>query len=346
MNALILKENGKLEFSQAPEPAPRDDRPILVKVAFAGICGSDIPRAFEAQAYHYPLIMGHEFSAVVEESPDSSRFRRGDKVAVFPLFPCKKCAPCRSGDYAQCTDYDYAGSRSDGAFAEYVRVPEENLFPIPDGVDSSHAAMAEPCAVAYHGVRKLDIRPEGAAVVFGGGPIGNIAAQWLRVGGCGTILVADVDERKLEIAETMGFTGIHAGREDPIEYINEYTKGNGADFVVEACGLPLTYSQSVNAAARFGQVLFMGNITGALCLGKKEVSDILRREITIRGTWNSKIVPKGNDDWTISLAHMRGPIDVAPLISHTPALKEGVEIFNRMHQKTEFFNKVIFDVGN
>lgn len=342
MNALVLEENKKLRYREIP--MPEADGKVLVNVKYAGICGSDIHRGFEGGAYHYPLVMGHEFSGIVEKPLPGGRFRAGDAVVIFPLLPCRNCVPCQTGDFAQCTDYDYYGSRRDGGFAGYVAVPEENLFSVPDDVSLLHAAMTEPCAVALHGVRKLAVKPGDIGAVYGGGPIGNIVAQWLRIGGCRKVIVVDVDDRKLEIARAMGFETINSREADPVAGIAKKSDGRGADKVVEACGLPVTFRQAVLSAGRFGEIVFMGNISGDFVLGPKDFSTILRKELTIRGTWNSKVTPCGADDWTTVLSYLGKALDVAPLISHVPDLCDGAELFERVAGKKEFFNKVIFKV--
>ena len=341
MNALVLEENGRLAYKTVPDPEPDLPGSVLVKIQAAGICGSDIPRGFSNGAYHYPLIMGHEFSGVVADSPAGSKLKNGDRVTAFPLIPCHTCPPCNAGAYAQCEDYDYYGSRRDGAFAEYVWIPEENLFQVPDHTDLIHAALTEPCAVALHGVRKLPVKPGDTAMVFGGGPIGNLAAQWLQIRGCGDVYVADVDERKLSIAKDMGFHTVNSASTDTVRWSFEMTDGHGMDHAVEACGLPATYLQALQVAAQNGSALFMGNINGAFRMEKPEFSQILRRELTMYGTWNSQIVPRGRDDWTQSLSYIDHKIQVEPLISHTESLGNGEEIFRRMASGEGFFNKVI-----
>jgi len=339
MKALILEADKKLEYKDIPMLEPSDSAKVLVKVKYAGICGSDIHRGFEGGAYHYPLAMGHEFSGIVE-----SGGAQGMSVVVFPLLPCWKCVPCQTGDFAQCVDYDYYGSRRDGGFAEYVCVPEENLFPVPEGVSLLHAAMTEPCAVALHGVRKLLINPGNTGAVYGGGSIGNIVAQWMRIGGCRTVFVVDIDEKKLEIARDMGFDTINSEEHDPVSEIQKRTGGSGADKVIEACGLPITFRQAVLSAARFGEIVFMGNINANFVLNPKDFSTILRKELTIHGTWNSKVTPRGRDEWTTVLSYLGKELNVAPLISHMPELRDGADIFERLVGRKEFFNKVIFKV--
>lgn len=346
MKALILEAPGRLVFHEdqpEPEEKPTPDA-LLVRVAACGVCGSDLPRAFDpGGAYQYPLVLGHEFSAVVEE--DGRGFCRGDRVAVFPLIPKPGQPAYDTGDYAQTTNYDYFGSRRDGGMQELLRVPAANLFRVPDHVLLLHAACTEPAAVALHGVRKLRIQAGDTALVIGAGPIGNMTAQWLRIHGCARVLVADVDERKLDLAAAMGFEAVNSGDGDLVTTVMDLTGGRGAERVVEACGLPLTFAQAVACAATFGEVVFMGNIHGELRLPEQAVSSILRRELTMHGTWNSKVVPRGTDDWSTVLKYMGRGLDIAPLISDTPLLDEGPEIFTSMRQRRAPHNKVIFRIN-
>lgn len=346
MKALVLIKDKELKHKEVPEPHQPGPGWLLVQVVYSGICNSDIHRGFEGGAFRYPLIMGHEFSGVVERSAPGSRFAAGDRVVVFPLLPCRRCAPCQTGDYAQCLDYDYFGSRRDGGFAERIWVPEANLLPVAGEVSLLHAALTEPCAVALHGVSKLSVRAGDTGAVFGAGPVGNMAAQWLRVRGCREVLVVDIDDRKLAAAESMGFRAIDARRRDPVEAIRERTGGCGAERVVEAVGLPQTFLQSVQAAGRFGEVVFMGNIRGQFVIGEKDFSGILRRELKILGTWNSKVVPEGQNDWSTVLAYLDRGLNVAALISHTPELKEGPEIFRGIVEKSlGSYSKIVFRVS-
>ena len=206
--------------------------------------------------------------------------------------------------------------------------------------------MTEPAAVALHGVRRMTVQPGYTGTVFGGGPIGNMVAQFLRFSGCTTVIVADIDEKKLETAAGMGFTPVNPNTGNPVEQIFEITGGYGSDCTVEAVGLPETFLQAVQCTGRFGQVVFLGNIIGEFRIGEKDFSNILRKEITIRGTWNSKVLPKGKDDWSAVLEYMNAPeglrLELDPLISHMPQLKDGPHIFDRLVNKEEYVSKIIF----
>jgi L-iditol 2-dehydrogenase/galactitol-1-phosphate 5-dehydrogenase len=349
MKALVLEADKQLRYVEdRPVPPAPDERPAaLVRIAACGVCGSDLPRGFGGKAYFHPLVMGHEFSGVVEEPVPGGRFAKGARVAVFPLIPKNMDTDpaCLSGDYAQAAEYDYYGSRRDGAFAEYLRVPEWNLFPVPDHVNLLHASMTEPAAVALHGVRKLSIKTGDDAVVFGAGPIGNMAAQWLRIHGCARVFIVDVEPRKLALAAEMGFHPVNAKDGDPVAQLLAVTGGRGVQRSIEACGLPLTFLQAVQACGMFGEVVFMGNIAGEFKIGEKDFSNILRRELTIHGTWNSRITPSGTDDWTTVLKHLDRELLVAPLITDKLLLSEGPAIFEDLVNRTNYHNKVIFNIS-
>jgi L-iditol 2-dehydrogenase/galactitol-1-phosphate 5-dehydrogenase len=178
-------------------------------------------------------------------------------------------------------------------------------------------------------VRRLHAGPGDSAAVFGGGPVGNLAAQWLRLRGCSPVFVVDIDPPKLAAAESMGLLPVDGREADPAAAIERAT-GGGARRVVEAVGLPLTCRQALQAAGRFAEVLFIGNLQGELRLGEKDFSAILRRELVLYGTWNSKMVPLGEDDWSVTLDHLGGRLQAAPLIGRTPGLAEGPEVFRRL----------------
>ena len=346
MKSLVLENNQNLVLhTDADIPKAIAENSILVKVAACGICGSDIKRGFGNGAYHYPLVMGHEFSAFVAEDASDGTYKRGDRVAVFPLVPTNINEPAyQTGDYAQLKEYNYFGSRCDGAFAEYLSVPIKNLFRVPEHVDMVHASMTEPAAVALHGVRKMHITAGDFGVVIGAGPIGNMTAQWLKIHGCKDVAVIDIDEKKLKIAQDMGFIAINSVEKDAVEEVFKLTNNRGANRVVEACGLPQTFLQALNIASRNGEVVFMGNIIGEFKIGEKDFSSILRREITIYGTWNSKTVPTGNDDWSTVLNYMDKEFQVAPLISDIVPIEQGKEIFDSIVEKRKFHNKVIIQL--
>jgi L-iditol 2-dehydrogenase/galactitol-1-phosphate 5-dehydrogenase len=347
MKAVVLDAPGVLRHGEVPEPQPFGDRPVLVRVGAVGVCGSDLLRVGHGTAYHYPLVLGHEFSAVVEQVPAGSRLRPGDRVAVFPLLPDPTDPLTEIGEPALGSGYDYFGSRRDGGLQERLWVPERNLIPVPAGMPLLHAAMVEPAAVALHAVRKLAVPAAGSALVIGAGPIGALAAQWLRYFGWTRVLVADVDPRKRELMADLGFETIDAGdaAAGTVAQVLART-GRGVDAAVEASGLPATLLQALEATAPRGQVLILGDLKGDVTIPRALISSLIRRELTVYGTWNSTIAPAGHSEWDMVVdAVASGRIAVEPLISHAAPLEQAPELFAELIGRRLWSNKVLFAVA-
>ncbi|HEY5881985.1 MAG TPA: galactitol-1-phosphate 5-dehydrogenase [Nakamurella sp.] len=349
MKAVVLDAPGVLRHGEVPDPQPFGERPVLVRVGAVGVCGSDLLRVGHGTAYHYPLVLGHEFSAVVEQvpaeqPPAGSRFTPGDRVAVFPLLPNPADPLTEIGEPALGSGYDYFGSRRDGGLQELLWVPERNLIPVPETMPLLHAAMVEPAAVALHAVRKLTVPAAGSALVIGAGPIGALAAQWLRVLGWSRVLVADVDPRKRSVMAGLGFETIDAGQ-GTVEQVLART-GRGVDAAVEASGLPATLLQTLEATAPRGQVLILGDLKGDVTIPRALISSLIRRELTVYGTWNSTVAPVGHSEWDMVVdAIAGGRICVAPLISHAAGLETAPELFDDLLARRQWSNKVLFAVS-
>ena len=342
MKAAVLEKVGALHVREVARPSPSAGE-VLVRVHACGVCGSDVPRVFEKGTYHFPCVPGHEFTGEVAMLGDGATgFAEGDRVAVFPLIPCGQCDACRREAYAQCVSYDYLGSRSDGAFAEYVCAPPANLLRVPAGVSFEEAAMTEPAAVARHALRRA--RPEGGetVAVFGAGPIGVMVAEWARIEGAARIFMIDVVDRKLEAAAAVEqVVTVSARDENPVERIKELTGGRGVDIAVEAAGAPATMIGALEAVANFGRVVLLGNPTADVTLPEKLISSLLRREVTVAGTWNSSISSPDND-WRAALDAMAdGRLHVAPLITHRFALDGAPDALDMMRDGETFYNKVM-----
>lgn len=346
MKAVVLEGPNVLAYRDVAEPEPLGADSVLVRVGAVGVCGSDVLRYGKGKAYHYPLVMGHEFSAVVERAPEGSRFQPGDRAAVFPLLPPHADPQTEIGEFALSSGYDYFGSRRDGGLQQFLQVPERNLIPLPQGFSLVQASMVEPSAVALHAVLRLDIPANAVALVIGAGPIGALAAQWLRIRGCTRVVVADVDPRKRDIMAGLGFETIDAATEDTVASIRQLTGGRGPSIAVEASGLPFTLLQAIEAASVSGQVLMLGDISGDLTIPQPTVSSILRREIRLLGTWNSKITPAGLSEWEMVIAHMQAGLVVDPLISHIATLDQAPALFESLLKREAWYNKVIFAIAD
>ncbi len=310
MRAVTLTSPGHFALDEHPAP-PLAAGLVRVAMRAAGVCSSDIARAHGA-AYHHPLVLGHELAGVVlaHGAEVTGAPTLGVPVTIFPLLPCFSCGPCAHEEYARCRDYDYLGSRRDGGFATHVDAPAWNLMPLPDGVSLADGALTEPLAVVVHALGRLGLEPGSAAAgplaILGAGFLGLLAVAVLRVTHPGlAVTVLGRHPDKLARAAALGAATVGPD-----------THADVADasfpLVLEAAGAPATFAASVRLAAPGGAVVWMGNPSGDVTLPRGLASQVLRKELTVRGTWNSTYRGASPSDWTRALALMAGT-DGAPV---------------------------------
>ena len=325
------------------EDSTLQENEVKIKVMAAGICGSDTHKMTSKWKYKLPAVMGHEFSGyVVEKGSDVTKFEVGDRVIGVPFVPCYKCEYCQKGQFSLCEDYHMIGSHSFGAFAETVHVPESNVLAIGD-MDFEEAAMIEPLAVAAHGV--LGIKPEigDTVAVFGMGTIGMLVMEWLKVAGVKEIIAIDIFDDKLEEAISRGATKtINSKNEDLYEKINEYTNDRGVDIALECAGSNITQEQCLLITRKRGKVGYLGIAYKDVLLHEKAFENIFRRELTLKGFWNSYSAPFPGKEWTEGINYINnGKIKVKDLISHRFDLCDTQKAFNLMINREEPYGKVM-----
>jgi L-iditol 2-dehydrogenase len=342
MRACNLHGIGDLRYEEVPVPRPGPDE-VLLQIKAAGICGSDIPRVFEKGTYRFPTIPGHEFAGVIAAAAEEDRALLGRRAAVFPLIPCRECTACQIGEYPQCDNYDYYGSRRDGAFAEYIAVKKWNLVLVPDTVPFEHAAMCEPCAVAIHALSQAGVGLGDTVVIFGAGTIGLLAAQIAQGWGAARVVLADVDDAKLDFAGELGFAHrVNSGKEDPAEYIRRITGGKGADLALDAAGVSSAVEGCLKSVKTFGKVILMGNPAKNMDISQKAYWEILRKQLTLKGTWNSSYNGVRND-WRLAIDCMEnGILRLEKLITHRFDLADCGKAFELARQRAEFYVKIMF----
>jgi L-iditol 2-dehydrogenase len=308
MKSVVLSGNMELRTQERPVPSIRDNE-FLVRVEYVGICNSDIFRAFSGQAYSYPLVMGHEISGeIADAGPKAGKFFKGQKVVVFPLIPCRICDFCKQKKWVHCQDYDYFGSRRDGGFQEYLAVNEWNILPVPGEVDNGYSCLCEPVAVSVHAIEKIGLsKSDGNAAVIGAGLIGLTAAKLLHEKGWETT-VTDRNKFKLDLAEQIG---LHV-----LPFEEALSMEDRFSVVLEATGAVEMFRKSLKLARHFGTIIWLGNIQGNLDLPQKEVSKILRKELTIKGVWNSNYQQGRGDDWEKALQVIGENSWIEKLVTH------------------------------
>lgn len=355
MKAYRLHGIADITFEEMEKPKAQSGE-VLVKVKAAGICGSDIPRIYRTGAYHHPMTPGHEFSGQVEEIGENvSSEWMGKRVGIFPLIPCMECSSCKKKMYEMCKHYNYLGSRTDGGFAEYVRVPEWNLIELPEQVSFEQAAMLEPMAVAVHSIRQsglLDAQgnpaeqiEEKKIAVCGLGTIGLFIVMFLHGMGCENVYVAGNKEFQKQMAVKLAvpadrYCDIHS--ENPDEWIMNLTEKEGVDVFFECVGKNEVLVQGVNSLAAGGTLLLVGNPAADMDLEKTIYWKLLRSQITVQGTWNSSFTHDEKDDWHYVLDCLKnGKIHPEEMITHRLQGEELMHGFELMRDKSESYVKVM-----
>ncbi|MGQ9631759.1 MAG: zinc-dependent alcohol dehydrogenase [bacterium] len=260
MRALVYHGHKTVTLDDVPEPILEEGE-VLIAPKYVGICGSDINASNDGiKRMRPPVILGHEFSGVVVDVKSNlpHDLREGDRVIVEPQVSCGRCEPCRSGNYHVCRTFKIIGVDTDGAFANYVKVPLERVYKVPGGMGLDLAALTEPLAVSTRAVRRGGVGVGDFVVVLGAGPIGLFAAQVSKVAGASEVVITDINPFRLGMAKNLGFTALDSKETDPIEYVKDVTRGRGADVVIEAVGLPPTMEQAVPIAKIQGRIVVVG----------------------------------------------------------------------------------------
>lgn len=357
MKAWVLHDVNNLKYEETDTPVPRDGE-VLVKVETAGICGSDIPRIYKDGAHQMPLIPGHEFAGEVLQLGkwvDETWLHK--RVGVYPLIPCRECDSCRKGYFEMCKHYSYIGSRQNGAFAEYVAVPANNLIVLPDAVTYEQAAMLEPMSVAVHAIRQANPAQTDTVVVYGLGTIGLLLMMFLVEKGIKNLFVIGNKNSQKEMVKKIGLSEAcycnGTSKKDVVNWINANTNAHGADVVFECVGKSETFSKSIEIAAAKGRVCVVGNPYSDMMLQKSVYWKILRNQLSVIGTWNSaffKSIHNSDEygyydevtDWKYVL-HKLEKKHVSPelFISHRFLLEELECGLHMMRDKSEEYMKVM-----
>jgi (R,R)-butanediol dehydrogenase / meso-butanediol dehydrogenase / diacetyl reductase len=258
MKACVFKAPGApLEVTEVPDPKPGPGE-VVVRVKDCGICGSDL-HAVQWGVLPAGSIMGHEFSAVVDElGAGVTGFEPGEGVMVVPMIPCGECDFCRTGQALQCTRRTGIGFEAPGAYAEKVRTRPGSLLKMPPGLGHRAAATVEPCVVGLHGVHRAKLQVGETCVVMGAGPIGLITAMWARFAGARAVVVSEMADGRRAMALKMGADLVVNPREQsPVKELVKMT-GDGPDVVFECIGVPGTIEEAIRYARKGGRVVVIG----------------------------------------------------------------------------------------
>ena len=261
MKAVRLVEVGK-PLEEADVPIPEiGSSDVLIRVVAAGICHSDTHyRGGISKIDRLPRTLGHEVAGHVERvGRDVTNVLPRDRVCVHYLVHCGTCEFCARGLEQFCRSGQMIGKHRDGGYAEFIKVPAQNAFTLPDEISFEvGAVMMCSAATALHALKKARLKPGESLAIFGFGGLGFSALQLARVFECGDVYAVDINPAKLRSAEKMGAIAIDAKAADPVEQIKERTDGRGVGVALELLGSAKTMRQAVLCLSPLGRAALVG----------------------------------------------------------------------------------------
>ncbi|MCH1981460.1 alcohol dehydrogenase catalytic domain-containing protein [Ruminococcus sp. OA3] len=241
MKAAVLTDWNHLEIKEVPDLS-LGDQEVLIRVAYTGICGSDI-HSFVGRhpLAHKGMILGHEFSGTVEKTgPRCEEIPAGAKVCAHIIQPCGHCDACKKGNFNLCRSLKVLGTQVEGTFAEYVKVRKERVLLLPETADLKACAMAEPLAVGVYAAGRFDVKISDRVLVLGAGPIGLCCALAAQKAGACQVVLSEVAEKRIQFAKDMGFEVIDSRKKNLEEEAERITEGAGFDYLFETSGVPVS----------------------------------------------------------------------------------------------------------
>ncbi len=340
MKAMLLSEYKKLELVDMPLPEVGPDD-LLVQVKACGICGSDIHGWDGSSGRRIPpLVMGHEAAGVVATvGQNVNAFKAGDRVTFDSTVSCGRCASCRKGSINLCENRQVLGVscsefRRHGAFAEYVVVPQNISYKLPDDLAFEHAALIEAVSIAVHAANRTPVKLGDTAVVVGSGMIGLLVIQAIRLAGCSRVIAVDLEDNKLELAKQLGADeGLNPKSCDVVAVVKRLTGGRGADVSLEVVGATPTVKMAIECTRKGGSITLVGNLAPQV---EFPLQAVVTRELSVYGSCAS------NGEYPECIEYLRrGDIRVDALITAKAPLDEGPNWFARLYDGEPGAMKVV-----
>ena len=318
MKAVVLDAVNKISLKSVDQDKLQSNE-LLVRVEAAGICGSDRHILHGTYPANYPVILGHEFSGIIENAGTSSRFKVGDRVNVNPNIACGNCLPCKTNLVNLCRNNIAHGVNRNGGLADFVAVPETQLFKLPLSLAPEVGAFCEPIACCIQGLDLANIRQGDSVAIIGGGVIGQLMVQLVKKAGAEVILLSTRQKSRREMAEKLGATHTidpqNSNSNDPFIGTAGVTPG-GFDVVLECAGTKETLQQSLEIVRLGGTVILFGVMPQNEVFEIKPF-DIFVRQIRIQGSFTGSAVHSKAVDMVAEQS-----LVLLPLITHLVGFEE------------------------
>ena len=261
MKQAVMTSPGEIEYRNVPVPGELKGNEVLLRIQKIGICGSDI-HVYHGQhpATPYPVVQGHEFSAVVEAiGKNVKNILPGMRATARPQLVCGVCAPCKRGQYNICQELKVQGFQAPGVAQELFVFPEDRVVPLPESICLDYGAMVEPVAVAAHSTGRCCTLKRKNVVVTGAGTIGNLVAQFARARGARKVLITDISDYRLSKATECGIEGVLNVEKDSFnEKINNFFGNDGFQVGFEAAGVQASLDVLLQYIEKGSEIINLG----------------------------------------------------------------------------------------
>jgi L-iditol 2-dehydrogenase len=338
MRQAVMTSPGNIEIRDvaAPEPGPGE---VLIRVQRIGVCGSDVHVWHGKHPYtSYPVVQGHEFSAVVEAVGEGvSGIEVGAKVTATPQVVCGNCGPCRRGDYHICDELKVEGFQAPGVAQDLFVTTADKIVPLPDSFTFEQGALVEPVSVAVHTVSRIKDITEKNVVVLGAGPIGNLVAQVAQARGA-KVLLTDLSDYRLEIAQQCGINSISNPSNESLKEATYRTFGeDGFECAFECVGAEATMTDAVETIQKGGTIVVVGVFAEKPRVDLGLVQD---RELSLIGTLMYKY-----EDYLDAVQLIdKGRVKTDPLFSKHFPFAEYTQAYNFIDNQCDKTMKVFIDL--
>lgn len=317
MKAAVFRGARKIDITEVPVPRP-DPSEVLIKVKYCGICGSDVA-SYKTGTYEEGLIIGHEWSGqIVELGQEVSGWNLGDRVVANDVWPCGSCYFCLHNRPSLCDNLQMHGVSYDGGFAEFVKVPSDILYRIPESISDEEGTLIDPLSNCIHAVRSSSLQMGDRVLIIGAGPIGLLTLQCVKQAGASEVYISEVSDRRRSMAEKLGATETYDPSKDNLYVkMDKATGGRGPDVVFECAGTPHTLRQSLTLVRKGGQIFVI-----SICEEPVEADfmTLVLNELDIRGSYC------GYEEYPYAIDFIaKKRIDVQSLISNVIPLEQLVE---------------------
>jgi threonine 3-dehydrogenase len=334
MKALVKKEAAPgLWLEEVPEPVA-GDHDVIVKVRKAAICGTDSHiykwDAWAQKVFPVGVIAGHEcMGEIVEVGAHVDRFKVGQRVSVEGHLYCRQCRPCRDGNPHLCVELRAIGRNINGCFAEYISVPAQNIFPLPDSISDDIGALCDPLGNAVYTALSTDFVGDDV-LITGAGPIGCMAAAVCRMGGARQVVVIDRNEGRLKLAKKMGATRTVNFEKEKLDAPNTFAA------CLEMSGSPAALNTIIEACVPGGQVALLGILPDGAGI---DWHGMIFKGLNFQGIYGRKIF----GTWYKMTHLLEAGLDIAPIITHRFPLGDYEKGFKAMISGES--GKVILDIA-